>query len=297
MHQTAIHTGQAPYRPNSIDEGEPLVADADEGGYVPTPRVVEGRTVRAQPASFDDHFTQAAMFYRSLSYVEQIHLIEAFTFELGKCYEQSIKERELEVLANVDADLCKQVAIGLGLPVPKGKPPADVLQSPALSQVVDTPGPIDGRKIGIIAGADSDLAGVDKLVQAILRLGAVPLVTAPIGGVLKSGRRRVIVERTLLTARSIEYDALVVAEGTKPTRDIKLIVMLQEAFRHCKPVAAWGDGAAALTAAGIELEAAGVLVADGVTKAFTDALANAVGLHRVWDRTVDVMASEIAPAR
>ncbi len=34
MHQTAIHTGLAPYRPNSIDGGEPLVADADEGGYV-----------------------------------------------------------------------------------------------------------------------------------------------------------------------------------------------------------------------------------------------------------------------
>src|SRR5690242_11092214 len=108
MHQTAVHTGQAPYRPNSIDGGEPLVADAEEGGYVPTPRVVDGPVERAQPASFDDHFTQAAMFYRSLSYLEQVHIIEAFTFELGKCYEQTIKERQLEVLANVDAELCKQ---------------------------------------------------------------------------------------------------------------------------------------------------------------------------------------------
>lgn len=39
-----------------------------------------------------------------------------------------------------------------------------------------------------------------------------------------------------------EYDAIVVAAGTKPTRDIKLIVMLQGAFRHCKPIAAWADG-------------------------------------------------------
>ena len=138
MHQNAIHTGQAPYRPNSIDDGEPLVAEDDEGGYVQTPRRVSGPTVRAQPASFDDHFTQPAMFYRSLTEVEQAHIIEAFTFELGKCYEQAIKERQLEVLANVDADLCKQVAIGLGLPAPKGKPPQDVFESPALSQVVDS---------------------------------------------------------------------------------------------------------------------------------------------------------------
>jgi catalase len=27
MHQTAVHTGLAPYRPNRIDDGEPLVAD------------------------------------------------------------------------------------------------------------------------------------------------------------------------------------------------------------------------------------------------------------------------------
>ena len=62
------------------------------------------------------------MFYRSLTRVEQAHIVEAFTFELGKCYEQSIKERELQVLANVDADLCAQVAAGLGLPAPNGKP-------------------------------------------------------------------------------------------------------------------------------------------------------------------------------
>jgi catalase len=123
------------------------------------------------------------------------------------------------------------------------------------------------------------------------------LVIAPLGGVLKSGRRSVIVERTLLTARSIEFDALVVADGTKPTDDIKLVVLLQEAFRHCKAISAWGDGTAALAAAGIEIDAPGVLIADNVTKSFTDKLASAVGLHRVWKRAVDVMASEVAPVR
>jgi catalase len=71
--------------------------------------------------------------------------------------------------------------------------------------------------------------------------------------------------------------------------------MLQEAFRHCKPIAAWGDGTAALIAAGIALDAAGVLVADSVNKSFTDALADVVGLHRVWERAIDVMASDVAP--
>ena len=101
--------------------------------------------------SFGDHYSQAAMFYRSLTPLEQAHIVEAFTFELGKCYEQAVKERELQVLANVDTDLCEQVAAGLGLPAPSGSPPEDVTLSPALSQVVTEPGPIAGRKIGVIA--------------------------------------------------------------------------------------------------------------------------------------------------
>jgi catalase len=296
MHQNAIHTGLAPYHPNSIDGDEPLLAGEKDGGYVSTPRVIKGSAVRAQPASFDDHFSQATMFYRSLSPIEQAHVVEAFTFELGKVYEQGIKERELQVLANVDTDLCEQVAAGLGLAAPKGKPAEDVMISPALVQILAEPGPIDGRKIGIIADAGSDLAGVSKLVKSAAGLGVTALVIAPFGGVLKAGRRSVTVDRTLLTARSIEFDALVVAGGTTPTTDIKLVVLLQEAFRHCKVIAAWGDGVAILHAAGITLADPGIEIADAVDTAFTANLAAGLGRHRAWDRAATVMASAAPPA-
>jgi catalase len=297
MHQTAVHTGLAPYRPNSIDGGEPLVAEADEGGYVPTPRAVDGPVERAQPVSFDDHFTQPAMFYRSLTRIEKAHVVEAFTFELGKCYEKSIKERELEVLANVDADLCQQVADGLGLPAPQGNPPSDVTTSPALSQIVTTPGPVAGRKIAVIADAGSDLAGIATLTKTLQRQGVEVLVTAPVGGTLKSGRRSIVVERTFATARSIEFDAVLVAAGTTPTTDIKLVVLLQEAYRHCKPLGAWGDGVSLLDGAGIERGAVGVLVGSGTDKSFSADLVAALGLHRVWERAAAVMASEVAPSK
>ncbi|MET0700402.1 MAG: catalase [Mycobacterium sp.] len=296
MHQTAIHTGTAAYHPNSIDGNEPLLADEKHGGYVQTARLIEGTAVRAQPVSFDDHFSQPTMFYRSLSPIEQAHVVEAFTFELGKVYEKAIKERQLQVLANVDADLCAQVAAGLGLPAPKGSPAEDVTVSPALVQIVAEPGRIDGRKIGIIADAGSDLAGVAKLVKAAAALGVTALVVAPVGGVLKSGRRQVTVDRTLATTRSIEFDALVIASGTAATADIKLVVLLQEAFRHCKAVASWGDGHAVLKSARIPLKGPGIQVAQEMDKAFTTNLAAALGLHRAWGRAPKVMASAVAPA-
>ena len=296
MHQTAIHTGLAPYRRNSIDDGEPLVADADEGGYVQTPRRVEGNVQRAQPVSFDDHFTQPALFYRSLSAVEQAHVAEAFTFELGKCYEQAIKERELQVLANVDTELCRKVAEGLGLPAPEGNPPADVTPSPALSQIVTEPGPVAGRKVAVIADANSDLAGIATLTKALDKLGVEVLVTAAAGGTLKAGRRTVIVQRTFATARSIEFDAILIAGGTEVTNDIKLVVLLQEAFRHCKPLGAWGSGVKLLDAAAIGRDAPGVLLGGEVDKTLTVELVEALGLHRVWARADAVMASQVAPS-
>jgi catalase len=214
---------------------------------------------------------------------------------VGKVYEKAIKERELQVLANVDAALCEQVAAGLGLPAPKGSPAEDVVISSALVQMVAEPGRIDGRKIGIVADAGSDLAGVAKLAKDLLAMKVTPLVIAPVGGELKSGRRSVTVDRTFATARSIEFDALVVASGTT-TADIKLVLLLQEAFRHCKSIAAWGDGAAVLKAARIPAKGPGLAVAEQVDKDFTTVLAAELGMHRAWDRAPKVMASAVPPA-
>ncbi|MDQ2750737.1 MAG: catalase [Actinomycetota bacterium] len=296
MHQTAIHTGLAPYRRNSIDGGQPEVASAKEGGYVQVPRPIDGMPVRANPVSFGDHFSQATMFYRSLTELERLHIVEAFTFELGKCYEQAIKERELQVLAEVDADLCAQVAAGLGLPAPTGNPVQDVVLSPALSQTVTVPGPIAGRKIGVIADRGSDLAGIARLRAAAAKRGATVHVIAPVGGVLSRGTRTEIVERTLLTVRSIEFDALVVAGRTTPSNDIKLVVLLQEAYRHSKAVGAWADGAAVLQGVGIPVDGPGVVVGASSARPFAEELFAAVGLHRAWDRAADVMASAVPPA-
>jgi catalase len=122
------------------------------------------------------------------------------------------------------------------------------------------------------------------------------LVIAPVSGVLKAGRRTVTVDRTVATARSIEFDALVVGGGTTPTSDIKLVVLLQEAFRHRQAIAAWGDGGAVLKSARISSRDPGVEVAEEVDKAFTANLAAALGLHRVWGRAAKVMSSAVPPA-
>ena len=292
MHQTAVHRGIAPYLPNSLAGAEgPAPADAGHGGYVQLPRLVQGEKVRANPVSFNDHFSQASMFVASMTPIEKAHLVEAFTFELGKCYEQAIRERMLAVLAQVDTELCAEVAAGLGLSAPAGEPATAVQPSAALSQITRVPGPVAGRVVGIVAAPGADLAGIGKVRKALEARGVVVRVIAPIGGVLAKGARSEIIERTLLTTRSIEYDAILVAGGAGALADIKLTILLQEAFRHAKPIGAWGDGEQALITAGIDTSAPGILLSDAVVSAYTKGLIEALGLHRVWERAPLVMAS------
>ncbi|MFQ6142463.1 catalase [Streptomyces seoulensis] len=304
FHQTAVHRGVAPYRPNSLDGGCPFLAGADTGAYIETPVTVpESKKVREAPESFADHFSQPRRFWLSMSPVEREHIIGAYTFELGKCYEQAIKERGLQVLANIDPELCAQVAAGLGLPAPSATVPlADVEPSPALSQVGHT-WPTDGRIVGIVTGPDGDLEGVRAVRDAVLAQGMVPLVVAPTGGKLGDGANALTVQRSYATARSVEFDAVLLA-GTpgigadaygardaksgldsveRAAYDPRVALLLSEAFRHGKAIGAWKGAEAALETAGVPADAPGVIVGDSGTGTLEQIL-HLLGAHRVWER-------------
>ena len=156
FHQDAVHGGVAPYRPNSVDGGCPFHAGADDGAFLEAAVTVAGAKTRSAPASYDDHFSQVRQFWLSMTPVEQDHIVLAYTFELTKCFEQTIRERQLAALANVDPELCARVAAGLGLPAPDATEPlADLPASPALSQVGGS-FPADGRTVGIVVDEETD---------------------------------------------------------------------------------------------------------------------------------------------
>jgi catalase len=211
FHQPGVHPGNAPYRPNSVDGGCPFAAGADLAAFIEAPVALPAWTKRrANPASYDDHFSQATLFYRSLQPVEQAHIVEAFAFELGKCYEQAIKERELAVLAKIDTELCTAVAARLGLqPRVPAAPPSAPAASPALSQIGQR-WRVAGRRIGILTDADSDTGEVTAAVAAITTAKLVPLVFASHGGTLNRNDGPPV-SRTYSSGPSVELDAVLVA--------------------------------------------------------------------------------------
>ncbi len=174
FHQDAVHGGVAPYKPNSLDGGCPFFAGgAKDGAFVDVPaHVAEAVKVRANPTSYDDHYSQTRQFWLSMSPPEKEHIVLAYTFELAKCFEQAVKERQLLALANIDPDLCAQVAAGLGLAVPgPTEPLVDLDPSPALSQIGDSVA--DGRSHSSASWSTptGDLAGVDGVAQLCRRPG------------------------------------------------------------------------------------------------------------------------------
>ncbi len=286
-HQDAVPEGKVAYYPAGIDGGCPVFAGAADGGYVHVPKPVSGAKVRERPLSFADHFTQARLFWNSMTPVERDHIADAFTFELGKCYEQTVKERMVGNLAHIDAELCRRVATGLGLPVPQCSPPADAGSSAALSQVHPEPGKVDGRVVAVITRDGADLAGVEALRARLKAERAQLKVLAPHGGTVTGadGRATAVVERTFLTNMSVEFDAIVVADGADAlAADPSAQRFLDEAYRHGKTVAAWGSGVSLLTGAGVPTSGAGVVTGDKATDGFGDQLVTALGMHRHWER-------------
>ncbi|MBA2465873.1 MAG: catalase [Nocardioidaceae bacterium] len=300
FHQDAVHGGVAPYRPNSLDGGCPFHASgAKDRAFVEVAALVaEATKTRAAPRSFDDHFSQVRQFWLSMTPPEKEHIVLAYTFELAKCYEQVVKERQLVALANIDTMLCTQVAAGLGLPAPEATEAfADVDPSPALSQVGDT-WPTDGRVIGIVVDPDGEMDGVEQVTVAVKEAGLVPLLVAPHGGSLANG---LTVQRTFGATRSVEFDAVIMAgspapapdalvgrdtkagEAAAPVLDPRVVLLLQECFRHAKAIGAWGEGRQALEAAGIETDGPGIVVGSTPEEVF-NAIHEVLSSHRVWER-------------
>jgi catalase len=284
--QQAVAEGISAYNPNSLGGGCPFPAGA--AGYVAVPRQVSGPRIRVRAQSFSDHYSQATLFWESMTPPEREHIVSAFSFELGKCLSEEIKDRMLANLANVDASLTAGVAASLGTSAPKGRPTRHVDPSPALSIAPDTPNPIDGRVIGIFIGDGVDGAGVDSVSRALKRSGAHVVIIAPHGGTVEADNGPLEVTKSALTTDSVEYDALVVAGGASAdvlAGDPYIAVNLGEAYRHYKPIAAWGEGAAVLEAVGIALDGPGIVTSPRPGRPFTKNLIEAVGWHRYWERT------------
>ena len=178
-----IAKGQVSYEPNSLASGSEFRVDGGQQGLQSHAEEMESPKIRRRSPSFDDHFSQATLFYNSQSAAEKDHIVAAFQFELSKVDTIAVRQRMVDNLAHVDAKLARKVAEPLGIAPPDAKAAAGrpgfrdhrvklaVDASPALS-MEGSGGGIATRKVAVLV-ADGVETGALKALQQALADGGI----------------------------------------------------------------------------------------------------------------------------
>ncbi len=311
-----INTGRVSYEPNSLGGGCPYQAAMKLGGFASFPEPMEGVKVRGKSEKFHDHYSQAALFYRSQSEPEQDHLVNALRFELGKLEVPAIRERMIGQLAYVDADLAERVAEAFGIGVPEVELPLNhsipadtdpqsvqpydqpiIMQRSAALSMEDTiKSSITTRCIAILV-TDEGVAEATVLKKALVAEGAMVKVIAPVKRDLGAGKNTLVVDHGLMTTSSVLFDAVAMIGGKDTWMklpDAKDFV--SDAFRHCKAIACVGDTADLLAQWGLVPSGAkaipGVVTGRRLKGMIADFI-KAVAEHRHWAREADPLTGEV----
>jgi catalase len=296
------------YSPNSLGGGCPFAAGAGAGAFTHYAEKVDGNKIKERSESFGDHYTQARLFYNSMSEPEKQHIAEAFQFELGKVETEYIRERMLGHIARVDRALAAQVAEGIGVDVPhiSDAPPLKgtegkrkVATSAALSQANTAMTTIKGRKIAVLVEDGFDGEALATIKKALEEEGAMCEVISKVHGMRKAAKgKEVKADKTHLTAGSVMYDALLIPGGKEAVAKLKglgkAVHFVREAYKHCKPIAALGEGVELIEACQLpELQVFDKTAVDkgvitsrdgGDSKGVATAFINAIKQHRFWER-------------
>lgn len=309
MHRSGIARGRVAYEPNTLASGSEFRVDGGEQGFQSYPEETESPTVRRRSPGFDDHFSQATLFWNSQGATEKEHIIAAFQYELSRVETPAVRQRMVDNLAHVDMRLARKVAepLGIGPPdaraaagqagfrEPRGKAPLEA--APSLGTEGNGTG-IQTRRVAIVMAAGAELGAFKVIQQALLEAGATTrVVAAHLGSVASSSGQQVAVDHTFATMPSVMFDAVLVPGGAAAAqallKDGDAVHFVLEAYRHFKPLCLIGESVEVLRKVGLAPEGAaapaGVVL--GTNEPTTrlqmahDFIA-AIGKHRHWSRAL-----------
>jgi catalase len=308
-HQSRIHQGQASYFKNSLGGGCPAISGDWPEVFSHYQEKVEGATIRKRSESFKDFYTQPTLFWNSMSPPEKKHIVAAFRFELNKVRHQHVRDAVVEQLNNIDHEMAVLVAEGVGvMPPTREVRPNHGRSSPALSQLNTAMDSVKSRRVAVLVADGADSAGIGRFTEALRERGAIAeLLASHAGAVRGKNGEELPVDRAENTMASVLYDAVVVPGGPDCVhtliQDGYAMHFIIEAFKHHKPVAAFGAGVELLERASLNgvkvahdepvVSDQGVITSastdDQLPERFTEEFCAVLARHRVWERETDTV--------
>lgn len=268
------------------------------------PAAVENKKNLVTNSLWDDHYSQAALFWRSQSVWEQNHLVSAFCFELAKVSVPEIRERIVSHLTQVDSTLATRVAEGLGMIVPTAivrkeasSGASDQFVEPSFSMAHARKDLIVGRCIAVLVANGFERERFTAVCAALLSGGAsLKIISSRLGAVKCNQGQSLQVDNSLATVGSVMFDAVYIPGGQRSVealcRDANAVLFVKEAYKHGKGVAASNEGGMLITRAARSSVMSDVFKGPGVitagpntpTDEFVKAFIGAVANHRFNER-------------
>ena len=288
-----VPTGRVAYEPNSLDPAGPR--ESPDRGFrtfaAQNAEDEQGDKLRIRPERFADHYSQARLFFRSMTEPEQRHIISAFAFEFAKVETIPIRTRMLGHLMIIDDTLGTAVEQALGMEgmadtITPARDPIDMDASPMLSLIEKAKPTIKGRKVAALVTDGVDDEVLEALRKAIEKEGALLAIIAPkIGGVTTAKGKKLPADQALSGAPSVLFDAVALLPSETGAealvKEAAAIDWLRDAFGHLKIIGYVAEAAPIFAKAAIAPDAdEGVVdLASGVA-GFVDAAKK----HRIWAR-------------
>ena len=265
--QMNVPVGRASYEPNSLAEhGEaggprecPVTGFTTAQGRDTNDE--EGDKLRVRAELLADHYSQARLYWKSLTESEQAHVASSFTFELSKVQLELVPARTVGNLRNVDEGLAQHVADGIGIKLPKKAPTRaeirEMKPSPALSIQKNMKATLQGRTVGILIADGSDLAEVAAVQKAVGKAGGKCKIVAPkVGGAKMLDGTVLKPDGQLAGSPSQIFDAVAVVLSEKGCEDLMreaaAVQFVMDAFGHLKGIGANKTAVPLLKKAGVK---------------------------------------------
>jgi catalase len=314
MQQPARHTGRVAYEPNTLASGAEFRVEGSAQGFQSFPDMLQSPKSRQRSPSFDDHFSQATLFWNSQSQAEKDHIVAAFRFDLSNVETTEIRQRMVDNLAHVDMKLATRVAAKLGIHNPDPSAAAGRLgyrhhpmqnrldEAPSLSMLGRYKPDIHTRKVAVLAADGMDMTSFRRVMQELSDAGLQCKVVAPhLGHIGTASGRTLAVDFTFSNTSSVMFDAVLIPGGMASADELcrlgLAVHFALEAYKHCKPICAINEGVRLLSTLGfsqsqqkdtaLTVPTPGVVIANSqkaIEGQISQEFITAMLQHRHWDR-------------
>ncbi|HIX43537.1 MAG TPA: catalase [Candidatus Kurthia intestinigallinarum] len=227
-----INRGQVSYHKNSLQNNTPNPVPRANGGYEHYQEKVDGRKIRARSQGFENHFSQARLFWNSMTPIEKEHITKAFCFEVGKVQSMDVRKQVVEMVAHISHDLAKTLGekVGVTATIETIPEETETKQSPAVSMYTNPIRFVETKKVAVIIQKGEE---AKPLIEALEAAGIVVEIVSDRQGTLGD----VISDHTFDTASPVLYDGLIVATKFEDAlTQRKVETFIDEVYNHYKAI-------------------------------------------------------------